>query len=77
MLDYLLDGENKVFILWNRLEYEKHDALHNIIVLESKSLEIKYHLNELIELKTRFYNLSLCYCKKQVDLKNNIFIIKA
>ena len=34
LLDYLLDGETKVFKLLNDLEYEKHDALHNVIVLE-------------------------------------------
>ena len=36
MLDYLLEGENKFSKLLNNLEYEKHDVLHNIIVLGSK-----------------------------------------
>ena len=34
-LDYLLDGETKGSKLLNDLEYEKHDALHNIILLEN------------------------------------------
>ena len=33
LLDHLLDGETKVSKLLNDLEYEKHDVLHNIIVL--------------------------------------------
>ena len=33
LLDYLLEGENKFFKLLNDLEYEKYDALHNIVVL--------------------------------------------
>ena len=36
LLGYLLDGETKVSKLLNVLECEKHDVLHNIIVLESK-----------------------------------------
>ena len=35
-MDYVLDGENKWFKLLSDLEYEKHDVLHSIIVLESK-----------------------------------------
>ena len=41
LLDYLLDGETKVSKLLNDLEYEKHDALHNIIVLESKLIKLE------------------------------------
>ena len=51
MLDYLLDGENKVFILWNRLEYEKHDALHNIIVLESKLIQLEISSERIDRIK--------------------------
>ena len=40
MLDYLLDAENKSFKLFSDLEYEKHDALHNITVLESKLINL-------------------------------------
>ena len=39
-LDGLLEGENKVFKL-NDLEYEKHNALHNIVVLESKLIKLE------------------------------------
>ena len=41
LLDYLLDGETKVSKLLNDLEYGKHDALHNIIVLESKLIKLE------------------------------------
>ena len=41
LLDYLLDDENKFSKLLNDLEYEKHDALHNIIVLESKLIKLE------------------------------------
>ena len=41
LLDYLLDCENKFSKLLNDLEYEKHDALHNIIVLESKLIKLE------------------------------------
>ena len=37
----LLDGETKIFKLLTDLEYEKHDALHNIAVLESKINKIR------------------------------------
>ena len=40
-LDGLLEGENKIFKLLNDLEYEKHDALHNIVVLESKLVKLE------------------------------------
>ena len=41
LLDYLLDGETKASKLLNDLEYEKHDALHNIIVLKSKLIKLE------------------------------------
>ena len=41
LLDYLLDGETKASKLLNDLEYEKHDALHNILVLESKVIKLE------------------------------------
>ena len=41
MLDYLLDAENKSFKLLSDLEYEKHDILHNITVLESKLINLE------------------------------------
>ena len=36
LLDHLLDDEDKISKLWTDLKYEKHDALNNIVVLESK-----------------------------------------
>ena len=35
-MDNLLDNEKKFFELLKYLEYEKHDALHNIVILELK-----------------------------------------
>ena len=35
LLNHLLDGENKFSKLLTDLEYEKHDALNDIVVLES------------------------------------------
>ena len=32
--DKLLDGEIKIFILLTDLEYEKYNALHNIVALD-------------------------------------------
>ena len=34
LLNHLLDGENKFSKLLTDLEYEKHDAMHNLVVLE-------------------------------------------
>ena len=36
----LLDSENKIFKLLTNLEYEKHDALNDIAVLESKLIKL-------------------------------------
>ena len=34
LLDHSLDNENKFSKLLTDLEYEKHDAMHNLVVLE-------------------------------------------
>ena len=39
--DKLLDRETKIFRLLTDLEYEKHDALHNIVVLKSKLVKLE------------------------------------
>ena len=36
LLDRLLDGESKISKLLTDLKYEKHEALHDITILESK-----------------------------------------
>ena len=36
-----LDGQTKIFKLLTDLEYEKNDALHNIVVLESKLIKLE------------------------------------
>ena len=37
--DHLLDGETKISKLLTGLEYEKHNALHDVTVLESKLIK--------------------------------------
>ena len=41
LLDYLLGCENKFSKLLNDFEYQKHDALYNIIVLESQLIKLE------------------------------------
>ena len=41
MLDDLLKGENKISKLLTDFEYEKHDTLNDIIVLESKLIKLE------------------------------------
>ena len=41
MLDHLLEGENKFSKLLTDLEYEKHDALNDIAVLESNLIKLE------------------------------------
>ena len=49
--DILLDGETKILKLLTNLEHEKHDALDNIVELESKliKLEISSEQNDRIK----------------------------
>ena len=51
LLDYLLDGETKVSKLLDDLDYEKHDALHNTIVLESKSIKLEISPKQIDRIK--------------------------
>ena len=41
MLDDLLKGENKISKLLTDFEYEKHDTLNDIIVLEWKLIKLE------------------------------------
>ena len=41
LLDHLLEGENKFSKLLTDLEYEKHDALNDIAVLESNLIKLE------------------------------------
>ena len=41
LLDDLLKGENKISKLLTDFEYEKHDTLNDIIVLESKLIKLE------------------------------------
>ena len=40
LLDCLLDSESKISKLLTDLEHEKHNALHDIIILESKLIKL-------------------------------------
>ena len=42
--DKVLDGETKISKLITDLKYEKNDALHNIVVLESKLTRLEVSL---------------------------------
>ena len=57
-MDYLLEGETKVSKLLNDLKYEKHDAWHSIIVLESKSIKLEISPDRIDRIKDSV----LCYC---------------
>ena len=39
--DKLLDGETKICKILTDLEYEKNDAVHNIVVLELKLIKLE------------------------------------
>ena len=69
LLNHLLDRENKFSKLLTDLEYEEHNALHNVVVLEWKLIKLEISLYELIELKIRFHYVSLWYYKRKVILK--------
>ena len=49
--DKLLDGETKVFKLLTDLEYEKNDALHNIVVLKSKLIILEISPEQIDRIK--------------------------
>ena len=49
--DKLLDGEAKVFKLLTDLEYEKNDALHNIVVLKSKLIILEISPEQIDRIK--------------------------
>ena len=40
-MNHLLDSENKFSELLTNLEYEKHDALNDIAVLDSKLIKLE------------------------------------
>ena len=51
LLDNLLDNEKKFFELLKDLEYEKHDALHNVVVLEPKLIKLGISSERLDRIK--------------------------
>ena len=53
-MDPLLEGETKVSKLLNDLEYEKHDSLYNIIVLESKFKKSEISPERIDRIKNSF-----------------------
>ena len=50
--DKVLDGETKISKLITDLKYEKNDALHNIIVLESKLAKLDISLERIDRIKS-------------------------
>ena len=51
MLDHLLDGKNNFSKLLTDLEYEKHDALNGIAVLESKLIKLEKSAKRIDRIK--------------------------
>ena len=51
MLDPLLDGKNNFSKLLTDLEYEKHDALNDIAVLESKLIKLEKSAKRIDRIK--------------------------
>ena len=49
--DKLLDGETKIFKLLTDLEYEEHDAMHNITLLESKLIKLEISPEQVDRIK--------------------------
>ena len=50
--DKLIDSETKMFKLLTYLEYEKNDALHNIVVSESKLIKLKISPERIDRIKS-------------------------
>ena len=57
------------------MEYEKNDAFHNIVILESKLIKLKISPERIIELKILVCYLSLSL-QKPFKLKNSVLVIK-
>ena len=67
--NHLLDSENKFFNLLTDLEYEKHDALNDIAVLESKLIKLKISPARIHRINNSVLLLSLCHYKSKSSLK--------
>ena len=50
--DKVLDGETKISKVITDLKYEKNDALHNIVVLESKLAKLDISLERIDRIKS-------------------------
>ena len=48
---YLFDGESMISKLLTDLEYEKHETLHRITVLESKPIKLEITPSEIDRIK--------------------------
>ena len=53
------DGESKISKLLTDLQYEKHDTLHDITILESKLIKLEISPAQKNQLKNEFYRLNL------------------
>ena len=54
--DKLLDGETKIFKLLTDLEYEEHDAMHNITLLESKLIKLEISPEQVDRIKNSVWS---------------------
>ena len=54
--DKLLDGETKIFKLLTDLEYEEHDAMHNITLLESKLIKLEISSEQVDRIKNSVWS---------------------
>ena len=52
----LLDGETKIFKLLTDLEYEEHDAMHNITLLESKLIKLEISPEQVDRIKNSVWS---------------------
>ena len=55
LLHHLLNGEIRVSKLLNDLRYEKHDALYNIIVLQSKLIKLEISPEQIDRIKNSVF----------------------
>ena len=44
---------------------KKDDAMHNIVLLESKLIKLEISLERINRIKIRINNLNLCHCKSK------------
>ena len=73
LLNHLLDVETQIFKLLFDLEYEKNDAWHNIVVLESKLIKLEISAARIDRIKNSVLLPQFMSLQKQVELKKQYF----